>query len=268
VKDIPFRDPPNDVKTHWWSTYDMFEDLLHLKVALQSIPATKGCPVINELEWWVLEVGEEVLRPLMLVMMTLEGQKYVTDSLVIPMVERIRKGLHEAHDRLVELGESIGAQSFEKDQDFHIQGILETMIVDFESRWGDGTDIKKYTLGTNNTNKGQPFGYTKGQVLCFTLDPRMVTLPQVPEEQEQTVCRVLEIRCKDLMQHDEEERKRYVHVDEPTRHPDSNHQSVNSRTQIGMFRPIRMDHTNCLQVAIKTLQFNSHDQSARMQKNT
>jgi hypothetical protein len=26
------------------------------------------------------------------------------------------------------------------------------------------------------------------------------------------------------------------------------------RTQIGMFRPIRMDHTNCLQVAIKTLQ--------------
>ncbi len=28
-------------------------------------------------------------------------------------------------------------------------------------------------------------------------------------------------------------------------------------SQIGMFRPIRMDHTNCLQVAIKTIQFNS-----------
>ena len=28
-------------------------------------------------------------------------------------------------------------------------------------------------------------------------------------------------------------------------------------TQIGMFRPIRMDHTNCLQVAIKTLQLNN-----------
>jgi hypothetical protein len=27
------------------------------------------------------------------------------------------------------------------------------------------------------------------------------------------------------------------------------------RTQIGMFRPIRMDHTNCLQVAIKSIQF-------------
>jgi len=29
-------------------------------------------------------------------------------------------------------------------------------------------------------------------------------------------------------------------------------------TQIGMFHPIRMDHTNCLQVAIKTLQFNMY----------
>ncbi len=29
---------------------------------------------------------------------------------------------------------------------------------------------------------------------------------------------------------------------------------IRHRTQIDMFRPIRMDHTNCLQVAIKTLQ--------------
>ena len=32
------------------------------------------------------------------------------------------------------------------------------------------------------------------------------------------------------MQDDEEERKRSVHVDTPTRHTDSNHQSVNSHT--------------------------------------
>ena len=52
----------------------MFDGLLHLKLALESIPATSACPVLNELEWWVLEVGAEVLRPLMLAMMTLEGQ--------------------------------------------------------------------------------------------------------------------------------------------------------------------------------------------------
>ena len=32
---------------------------------------------------------------------------------------------------------------------------------------------------------------------------------------------------------------------------------IRHRIQIGMFRPIRVDHTNCLQVAIKSIQFNS-----------
>ncbi len=39
----------------------------------------------------------------------MEGQNYVTGSLVIPMVESIRKGLNAAHDRLAELGEVISA---------------------------------------------------------------------------------------------------------------------------------------------------------------
>ncbi len=38
------------------------------------------------------------------------------------------------------------------------------------------------------------------------------------------------------------------------------------RTQIGMFRPIRMDHTNCLQVAIKTLQFQYLKQGETMRR--
>jgi hypothetical protein len=46
-----------------------------------------------------------------------------------------------------------------------MQDILEGMIEDFDTRWGDGTNINRYTLGTNDTNKGQPCGYTKGQVL-------------------------------------------------------------------------------------------------------
>jgi len=98
--------------------------------------------------------------------------------------------------------------------------------------WGDGTHINKYTLGTNGTNKGQPCGYTKGQVLCFTLDPLMVTLPQVDEDQEEAVWRVLEFKCKELMQDDETERKRKrsVHVAEPTTLPHSTDKSDNSQT--------------------------------------
>jgi hypothetical protein len=43
----------------------------------------------------------------------------------------------------------------------------------------------------------------------------MVTLPQVDEDEEEAVCRVLEIRCKELMQDDDTERKQSVHVPEP-----------------------------------------------------
>jgi hypothetical protein len=78
------------------------------------------------------------------------------------MVESIRKGLHASHDRLVELGEVIGGQVFEKGQDFHMEDILQTMIDYFDSRWGDGEDINKYTLGTIGTNQGQPCGADRG----------------------------------------------------------------------------------------------------------
>jgi hypothetical protein len=52
------------------------------------------------------------------------------------------------------MGEDIGAQTLENGQEFHIEDILESMIDDFDSRWGDGEDINKYTLGADGTNKG------------------------------------------------------------------------------------------------------------------
>jgi hypothetical protein len=72
----------------------MFEALLQLRESLSKMNLPTGCPYLSKLDWWVLQVGEEVLRPLMLVMVDLEGQKYVTTSLVIPMVDGICKGLN------------------------------------------------------------------------------------------------------------------------------------------------------------------------------
>ena len=64
---------------------------------------------------------------------TLEGQKYVTGSLVIPMVERIRKGLFEAHERLQVLAAAIGVQILPDGEEFDMESILQAMIEDFES---------------------------------------------------------------------------------------------------------------------------------------
>ncbi len=46
------RSLPNGPKMLCGATYDMFDGLLHLKVVLQSMPATSGCPVLNELDVW------------------------------------------------------------------------------------------------------------------------------------------------------------------------------------------------------------------------
>jgi len=104
------------------------------------------------------------------------------------------------------------------------------MIEDFDTRWGDGTNINRYTLGTNGTNKGQPCGYTKGQVLCFTLDPRMITLPQVEEDQGEAVWGILEVRCQELMMDDQRQRDRSVHVPEQTSLSDRTHTPPISQT--------------------------------------
>ena len=88
----------------------------------------------------------------------------MTGSLVIPMVECIHKGLFEAHERLQVLAAAIGVQILPDGEEFDMESILQAMIEDFESRWGDGSDINTCSLGTSGTNKGQPCGYTEAQV--------------------------------------------------------------------------------------------------------
>jgi hypothetical protein len=74
-------------RIHRWSTYIMCEGLLDLKDAIDLIAGLPGGPPrLSALDWWVIEVGREVLNLFMLAQVKLEGEKYVTGSLVIPMV--------------------------------------------------------------------------------------------------------------------------------------------------------------------------------------
>ena len=152
--DIVFSLVQNDVKTRWWSTYFMCEGLMSMKKALKKVEGAEHAPPkLSDLDWWVIEVGLEILRPLMMAQLKLEGEKYVTGSLIIPMISEIRTGLLAAQARLVELAAAVGAQEVEGREDFSVGSILDAMIQDFKYRWGDGTDI-----------------------LCFKYDSRAVSL--------------------------------------------------------------------------------------------
>ena len=77
---------------------------------------------------------------------------------------------------------------------------------------------------------------------CFALDPRMVTLPQVPEDQEESECRVLEVRCKELMRDGQTERDRSFHAAEQTSLPHRRNKSQNSQSTnlLGCKKPSKM----------------------------
>ena len=55
--------------------------------------------------------------------------------------------------------------------------ILDSMIKDFNDRWGNGSDVLLFQYGHTGSGKGQPCGYTPEQILQFTCDPHMINLP-------------------------------------------------------------------------------------------
>jgi hypothetical protein len=77
--------------------------------------------------------------------------------------------LNEANESLEQLGASFGTQELETGKDFNMEPILSTMIEDLEYRWEVDMDINKYSCHLV-TNRGKPCGYTKEQILSFTLD--------------------------------------------------------------------------------------------------
>ena len=95
--DISPRRVTQDVETRWWSTYAMLESLLYLKQPMVAYKdkLPKDCVLTDE-QWAVLATIASVLQPMMIVQKNLEGDHYVTGSLMIPFVHDIRQGLLEA----------------------------------------------------------------------------------------------------------------------------------------------------------------------------
>ena len=80
----------------------MCEGMLHLKEALNVVGTQNPVVLLSDLDWWVLEVGVDVLKLFMMTQVQLEGEKYVTGSLTIPMIEQLRVGLKAVCCRLEE----------------------------------------------------------------------------------------------------------------------------------------------------------------------
>ena len=111
-----------DVTTRWWSTWSMIARLLQLKRALQSLHRDELLDIgLTEAQWTILAMLEKVLRPFMQVQKALEGDKYVSLSLVPYLLSTLRANL-----QAVATPESA------------VKQIAIQMLTEFNQRFGSG----------------------------------------------------------------------------------------------------------------------------------
>jgi len=149
-----------DVVTRWWSTYQMAHRLIRLKLYFALMVAEGSLAADTNLspdQWIILEDTVAVLEPFMVAQRILEGEKYVTISLVLIIITTIRS-------RLMNVIEKAFSQ--------HQFELATALLEDFNIRWGSGTDGTVFnehlTLGLRNRPKGIP----RLTLLATFVDPR------------------------------------------------------------------------------------------------
>jgi hypothetical protein len=119
-----------DVSTRWWSTYNMVSRLLQLKIYIRLV-ATEGAfkklVDLTDYQWTVLEKITYILKPFMETQKLLEGETYITASLILNCITHLRNHLK----CIVEDGS----------EDADKKLIAEVALADFKEYWGDESTL-------------------------------------------------------------------------------------------------------------------------------
>lgn len=126
--------------------------------------------LLTAVEITELKQLEKILQPFMAAQKALEGQKYVSNSLIPYIIQTIRSGLTEVLD-------STDDQGIKE----LVQKLLDDRTNGFNTYWGSGASGTLFneneTLGYRQRQKGLP---KKTLMACF-LDPRTKDMSNIPE---------------------------------------------------------------------------------------
>ena len=174
----------------------MCERLLALKDFICTMQIRNKIPEkyhLNEQNWQIIADIVELLKPFMLAQKLLEGEKYVTISLVPPIVDKIRSNLDSA--------------AFNPENSLHIRNLSKTMLDDFNTRWGSGEAGTKFSESETEGNNRRRKGIPKVTLLAFALDPRFKHLPGMDNVDKEKIKGELRRRIKVLHESDDEKEK-------------------------------------------------------------
>jgi len=156
-----------DVVTRWWSTLAMLERLLRLRtyiqMGVQAVPQLwRHDKTLTDAQWVIVTHVVEVLKPFMAAQRMMEGQSYVTISLVPFMVDKIRKKLRST--------------AFEHD-DMSIRHLGRKLFDDFIVRWGDSAADSVFDMHLSLGPMRRPQGLPLKTMLAAVVDPRTTHMP-------------------------------------------------------------------------------------------
>ena len=158
-----------DVVTRWWSTHNMLARLLLLKseilqytVKNHGYRATSSKNKVEELseeEWDALEQLTNILKPFRGAQKQLEGNKYVTSSLVGPMLFCVQSELERAADN------TSGKKNVS------VVECADAMLKSFKARYGD---LKRNPFNAKvvRGHKTRQVGIHPSLMVAHALDPR------------------------------------------------------------------------------------------------
>ena len=161
------KKPLQDVVTRWWSTYRSITRLRFLKKAITSLLVVGEieCEHISKEEWLVLDQLQILLETMAHFQRILEGESYVTGSLVPVAVFQIRQGYVE----VIECD----------DTDPSVKSLAKVLLTDFDNRYApacsDSGKVKYHredTIGKYN----RYIGIHQYFFVASFLDPRVAPL--------------------------------------------------------------------------------------------
>ena len=150
-----------DVVTRWWSTYAMGVRLLQLRNYISIMTEDGLIPRelnLSNSQWDILNETTDLLEPFMVAQKVLEGEKYVTISLVLLIITTIRNKLQAAAANV-----NLEAP--------HVSELSRSLLENFNKHWGDGMPGTVYDESIVH-GRERPRGIPRRTLLATYLDPR------------------------------------------------------------------------------------------------
>ena len=186
LQQLPLRSVTviQDIVTRWWSTYSMCERLLRLKTYIAVMANEELITNLSDAQWALINDITSILRPFMTAQKVLEGEKYITISLVPSIISNIRKGLKKEMDKV--------------DNSEYVSRMLRTLFDSFQTEWGCGDIDTMYdehrALGPRNRHKG----FRQAHMLAAALDPRSKGLQLFGHNDKRKIWELLTAKAESL----------------------------------------------------------------------